>query len=47
VKTLPSCIGAWRNIWTKITINHLCAPPPPNSRLFQSPRWGKILTWKF
>jgi hypothetical protein len=28
VETLPSCIGAWRNIWTKITINHLCAPPP-------------------
>jgi hypothetical protein len=29
VKTLPSCIGAWRNIGTKITTNHLCAPPFP------------------
>ncbi len=47
VETLPSCIGAWRNIWTKITINHLrvwtpclmhrCVPPRMPPRCFSYP----------
>jgi hypothetical protein len=46
VKTLPSCIGAWRNIGTKITTNHLCGPPPiPDYSNHQGEE--RFLEWKF